>query len=124
MVGVVREPGRVPRVTACEFAEWKNDDEKDRVLKRVAGDHNLKRMRCTTVLGADEYSLLLTEAPDVPADELRSAVRWRIKEMIDFHVVDATIDVFDVATTNTPGKTRSIYVVAARNAAIHRRVDI
>lgn len=124
LVKVLREPGRVPRITACDFVEWNGNNEREKVLSRVATEHHLKRARCTTVLDADEYSLILTEAPDVPAEELRSAVRWRIKDLIDFHVDDATIDVFDVTTANAPGKTRSMYVVAARNAAIQRRVDL
>ncbi|MFL6649308.1 MAG: pilus assembly protein PilM, partial [Sulfurifustaceae bacterium] len=124
IVRVVREPGRAPQVTLCDFAEWHDADECDRVLGRLASDHHLKRARCTTVLDPDEYTLLLTEAPDVPADELRSAVRWRIKDLIDFHIDDATIDVFDVTTPNAPGKTRPMYVVAARNQAIQRRVEL
>ena len=122
-VSVVREPGRMPRVDTCEFRAWEGA-EKARLLTRVAADCDLKRARCTTVLDPAEYTLLLTEAPDVPPDELRSAVRWRIKDLIDFHVDDATIDVFDVTNPNTPGKTRSMYVVAARNAAIQSRVDM
>ena len=124
IVRVVREPGRMPRVTACEFREWNGVADKARLLTRLAEECDLKRARCTTVLDPAEYTLLLTEAPDVPPDELRAAVRWRIKELIDFHVDDATIDVFDVTNPNSPGKTRSMYVVAARNAAIQSRVDM
>lgn len=124
LVRVVREPGRAPRVTACEFVEWRDAGEKSRVLGEIAAEHALKRARCTTLLNPEDYSLLLTEAPDVPADELRQAMRWRIKDLIDFHVDDATIDVFDVTSPNAPGKTRSMYVVAARNAAIQQRVDL
>lgn len=121
---VLRDAGRPPRVTACEFRTWDSPAEREKVLSRLAGDFDLHRSRCTTVLDPNEYSLLLTEAPDVPAEELRSALRWRIKDLIDFHVDDATIDVFDVTTPNTTGKTRSMYVVAARNTAIQRRVDL
>lgn len=125
VVHVVREPGRPPRVTACDFRAWGTDAaNRDKVLSSLAADFDLKRARCTTVLDGNDYTLLLTEAPDVPADELRSAIRWRIKDLIDFHVDDSTLDVFDVTTPNTPGKTRSMYVVAARNAAIQRRVDL
>lgn len=123
VVRVLREPGRVPRVTACDFVAWNSAEEREKVLSQVSTEHHLKRARCTTVLDSNEYSLLLTEAPDVPGEELRAAVRWRIKDLIDFHVDDATIDVFDVTTPNAPGKTRSMYVVAARNGAIQRRVD-
>jgi MSHA biogenesis protein MshI len=125
LVHVIREPGRLPRVTTCDFREWSaSADDRSKLLGRLSADYNLKRKRCATLLDADEYTLLLTEAPDVSPDELRSAVRWRIKELIDFHVDDATIDVFDVTSANTPGKTRSMYVVAARNTAIQRRVDM
>lgn len=125
VVRVLRDPGRPPRVTACEFRPWEGKGaERDKVLSRLASDFDLRRSRCTTVLDPNDYTLLLTEAPDVPAEELRSALRWRIKDMIDFHVDDATIDVFDVTTPNTTGKNRSMYVVAARNAAIQRRVDL
>lgn len=122
IVHVVREAGRPPRVTACEFRVWGDDEAK--AFAAIAAAHNLKRQRCSTVLDPEEYSLLLTEAPDVPPDELRSAMRWRIKDLIDFHVDDATIDVFDVTTPNAPSKTRPMYVVAARNAAIQRRVNM
>lgn len=123
MVRVLREPGRMPQVMACEFRAWADADERTRALARLSTDYDLKRARCTTILEPDEYTLLLTEAPDVPPDELRSAMRWRIKDLIDFHVDDATIDVFDVTTSNAPTGTRPMYVVAARNAAIQKRVD-
>lgn len=125
LVHVLREPGRLPRVTTCDFREWTGDaDDRVKLLGRLSADHNLKRMRCATMLDADEYTLLLTEAPDVTPDELRSAVRWRIKELLDFHIDDATIDVFDVTSASTPGKTRPMYAVAARNSAIQKRVDM
>jgi MSHA biogenesis protein MshI len=124
LVRVVREPGRAPRVTACAGVEWSDANDKARTLGRLAAVHDLGRARCATVLDADDYSLLLTEAPDVPSDELRAAMRWRVKDLIDFHIDDATIDVFDVTAPSSPGRTRSMYVVVARNSAIQRRVDL
>lgn len=120
---VVRQAGRKPLVTDCDFRPW-GGAAKEGVLSSVAADFNLKRSRCTTLLEIEDYSLLLTEAPDVPAEELRSAIRWRIKDLVDFHLGDATIDVFDVSSQRAQGKQRSMYVVAAKNAAIQRRVDI
>jgi MSHA biogenesis protein MshI len=120
---VMRQAGRAPVVQACDFRPW-NGDSHERVLSRLASDYDLKRTRCTTVLDDGEYSLLLAEAPDLPADELRSAMRWRIKDLVDFHVDDATIDVFDVASPRAQGKQREMYVVAAKNAAIQRRVGL
>jgi len=96
-------------------------DERNKSLVALAGDKNLKNSRCTTVLSPSEYSLLITEAPDVPAEELKAAVRWRIKDLIDFHIDDATLDVFDIPGEEAANRARSMYTVAARNDAIRSR---
>ncbi|HEY8023529.1 MAG TPA: agglutinin biogenesis protein MshI, partial [Burkholderiaceae bacterium] len=79
------------------------------------------RYACTTLLAPSEYQLLSVEAPTVPAEELKTAIRWRLKDMLDFHVDDATIDVFDVPVDkDAPVRTRSMYAVAARNQVIQQ----
>ena len=123
VVRVERSTGRLPAVTLVDFRPW-GDQGQDKVLARVAEDYDLKRSRCTTVLDPNEYTLLLTEAPDVPPEELRAAIRWRVKDLIDFHINDATLDVFDVPGDKAAGRARPMYAVAARTAAIQRRVDL
>lgn len=92
------------------------------VLERVARDMEVGRHECTTILSADEYQLLLVDAPNVPPDELKTAIRWRLKDMLDFHVDDATIDVLDVPPEKgAPARNHSMYVVAARNQLIAQR---
>jgi MSHA biogenesis protein MshI len=122
VVRVERAGGR-PAITLFDFRPWEGDD-RGKVLMRLSADHKLSRTRCTTVLDPNEYSLLLTEAPDVPTNELLAAVRWRIKDLIDFHINDATLDVFDLPGDKTLGRARSMYTVAARSAAIQKRVDL
>ena len=119
----VARDGAGARLRACEFRPWSGDGE-SKVLAKLAGEHHLKRARCTTFLDETEYKLLLTEAPDVRPDELRAAVRWRVKDLIDFHINDATLDVFDLPGAEGRGKSRAMYAVVARNQAIHRRVDL
>ena len=123
VVRVERATGRLPAITLVDFRPW-GDQGQDKVLARVAEDYDLKRSRCTTVLDPNEYTLLLTEAPDVPPEELRAAIRWRVKDLIDFHINDATLDVFDVPGEKAAGRARPMYAVAARTAAIQRRVDL
>ncbi len=124
MARVERKAGGRPAVTLCDYRTWDGYDDQPQTLGRIAADYGLGRARCTTLLTGGDYALLLTEAPDVPADELRAAVRWRIKDLIDFHIDDATVDVFNVPAENVAGKTRAIYAVAARSDAIQRRVDL
>ena len=123
VVRVERSAGRAPALTLVDFRPW-GDQDQEKVLARAASDYDLGRSRCTTVLDASEYSLLLTEAPDVPPDELRAAIRWRIKDLIDFHINDATLDVFDLPGEKAAGRARSMYVVAARSSAIQKRADM
>lgn len=115
--------GQRPKLVAHEYRPLGDGDAAARELQRVANDYHLKRARCTTLLDASEYTLLLTEAPDVRPEELRTALRWRIKDLIDFHINDATLDAFDLPAGEGGGRAREMYAVAARNEAIRRRVD-
>src|SRR5208282_1745258 len=81
---------------------------------------NLPRLPVSAVMRPDDYQLALVEAPDVPPAELRAAMRWRLKDAIDFRVEDAIIDVFDVPDQNRGGHGRMMYAVAARRGAIDR----
>ena len=111
------------RIMACAFQPLQAGDEV-KALAHLASHHNLKRARCTTLLGTGDYQLLLTEAPDVGADELKQALRWKIKDLIEFHINDSTLDVFDLPGATPGAKAREMYAVAARNEAIQRRVDL
>ncbi len=74
------------------------------------------------MLSSGEYQILSVDAPDVPPGELKAAIRWHLKDMLDFPVDDATIDVLDIpADKNAPVRNRSIYALAARNQLIEQR---
>lgn len=94
-------------------------------LERLAKELQIDQYCCTTLLRSDEYQLLLVEAPNVPPDELKIAIRWRIKDMLDYHVDDATLDVLDIPPDrNAPTKTHSMYAIAAPNRAIQQRQEL
>lgn len=80
----------------------------------------LPRLPASVVLHAEDYQLVIVEAPDVPPAEMRTAIRWRLKDAIDFRVEEAIIDVFDVPARNRGGNGRMMYAVAARRKAVDR----
>ncbi|HEV2610409.1 MAG TPA: agglutinin biogenesis protein MshI, partial [Noviherbaspirillum sp.] len=91
-------------------------------LEKVARELPVAYHQCTTLLALGEYQLLSLDAPNVPPDELKTAVRWRLKDMLDYHVDDATVDVLNVPVDkNAPVRTRLMFAVAARNQLIERR---
>ncbi|VUD56800.1 hypothetical protein TDB9533_02405 [Thalassocella blandensis] len=104
------------------------------VLTQDAGDltvalhdfvskHRLSKRLCHLILNIKDYNLLLVEAPDVPDEELREAVRWRIKDLISIPVEKALVDVFLLpADGNRSGK-KMVYVVVAERTRIQTLVD-
>ena len=82
---------------------------------RAAG---LPRMAASSVLHSEDYQLALVEAPDVPPAEMRAAMRWKLKDTIDFRVEDAVIDVFEVPNQSRGGAVRMLYAVAARRSVV------
>lgn len=91
-------------------------------LKRLRGARQLGG-RCTTLLHHGQYQMLQIEPPSVPAEELREAVRWRIKEMVDFPVDQAGVDVLRVPAA-APGRPAQAFAVAARNDVIGQQVRL
>lgn len=88
-------------------------------VDRLAKELGFERYQCSTLLSPGEYQLLLVEAPNVPRAELKTAIRWRIKDLLDYHVDDATVDVLEVPRNPAGGERgQSMYAVAARNNLI------
>ena len=82
-----------------------------------------RRHRAVSVLPQREYSIMLVEAPNVPRDELQAAVRWRIKDLLEFPIDDAVIDVFHMPQRGSGGPNQMMYAVAARAERVRGEVD-
>lgn len=94
-------------------------------LASLRRDYHLARTPCVTLMPTADYQLQMMEAPEVPEAELRSAVRWRLKDVLDYPPDAATVDVITVpADPNAPGRGRSVYAVAARNEVIAERMTL
>ena len=88
-------------------------------LGGIAKDFALERYQCATLLRPEDYQLLLVDAPNVPREELKTAIRWRIKDQLDYHVDDSTVDLLDIPVPkDAPPRNHAMYVVAARNETI------
>ncbi|MGQ0547381.1 MAG: agglutinin biogenesis protein MshI [Betaproteobacteria bacterium] len=118
----VRHEGDRP---VAEFAEERDWEPKEpRSLERIAKEFGARRFACTTLLKPAEYQILLVDAPAVKRDELKPAIRWRIKDMLDYHVDDATIDVLDLPLpAGAAARPQQMYAVAARNDTLRATLD-
>ena len=120
---VKRVPKGKPEVTLFQVHK-QVDMANPSALEKLGKTMKANRFHCTTVLEHVEYQMLLVEAPGVAAEELKSAIRWRIKDLLSYHVDDATIDVLEIPAEKNASvvRNRAMYAVAAQNDVIRRHV--
>lgn len=87
-------------------------------LEQLMREHRPGRAAVHFVLPLGSYQLLLVDMPKVPPNEIKAAVRWQIKDLIDFHIDDAVVDVFDAPPSGAGGVQEQIYVVVTRSSQI------
>lgn len=122
---VTRGPDARPQVEECEsFAREGSDLD---ALKRLKHAKRLARNHCTTLLAQGQYQLLQVDRPDnlpkdAPREDLRETLRWRIKEMVDFPVDQAGVDILPIPPQ--AGRTPQLWVVAASHDSLRPRVHL
>jgi MSHA biogenesis protein MshI len=116
LVRVKRGNGK-PQIELCDT--YRKEGSDGATLARLRKELNLDRYHCTTLLKTEDYQMHQIEAPNVPAAELKTATRWRVKDIIDYPLEAATIDVLDIPVDrNAPTRNHSIYAITARNSVI------
>ncbi|MBI3140794.1 MAG: agglutinin biogenesis protein MshI [Rhodocyclales bacterium] len=121
---VRRRPGERPEVQAWDsFAKEGSDPD---TLKRLRRAKPLRQGRCTTLLRHGQYQMLQVDAPSVPKEEMRNALRWRVKEMVDFPIDQAGVDVLEIPAAQSGPASRApqVYVVAAGHAVLGPQVRL
>ncbi len=123
-VGHVRRNGSErPVVEVC--AQFPNAGDDVETLQRLRRELHLERFSCATLLPARQYQLQLIDAPNVPEAEMKSAVRWRLKDLLAYPVETATVDFVAIpADQAAAGRGRSVYAVSARNQDIESRMKM
>jgi MSHA biogenesis protein MshI len=69
------------------------------------------------MLAIEQYQFLQIDTPVVPPEELRSAARYQVRDMLQTHVDDVTLDVVRVGDGKQHTNPHS-FVVAATNAVV------
>lgn len=103
-----------------DVMEVLSDDAGERsvALHDFVHKHKLNKRLCHLVLNSKDYNLLLVEAPDVPEEELKEAIRWRIKDLISIPVDRAVVDIFMLPTDGSRSGKKMVYVVVAERDRI------
>lgn len=120
---VNRENGQVS-VDRCERVAVRNAQQIRQQLPRQIEEMGLQGGRCNALLTPRDYNLYLVEAPAVEDDEMRAAVRWKIKDLIDMPVDEAVIDIFPAPEDAFLGRNKMLYVVAAVKSKVENLIEL
>nr|WP_315849357.1 hypothetical protein [uncultured Rhodoferax sp.] len=77
----------------------------------------LKGLRTHIMLRPEQYQFLQIDAPSVPPEELRAAARYQVRELVDSHLDDITLDVMRLGDGQEKSQAH-LFVVAAKNAVV------
>jgi MSHA biogenesis protein MshI len=105
----------VERLEAVDI-KGQRDDEIAAAVDRLARGGILKNAPVFLVLGAEHYNTYPLPAPSVPAEEMREALRWKLREVLPYAPEEAVIDFVRLARANSNGAENLFAVAALRRA--------
>ena len=92
-------------------------------LAAVCEAQKLGKQPLSVVMEPGDFSLQLLEKPQVAEDEIRDAVRWKIRELLDYDVDQAVVDVFEIPGLKEQGRTPQIYAVYAHEDRLREYIE-
>ena len=119
---VQRQPERAPAVRWVAQADWSRPSDALRGLRR---HHPLQRHRRVALLERRQYHCLTVDAPaDLPPADWRDALRWQVKDSLDFAVDGAAMDLLSIPPGASYRAQQQVIVVAAPEAAVRPLVEL
>ncbi|OGT37839.1 MAG: hypothetical protein A3F12_02050 [Gammaproteobacteria bacterium RIFCSPHIGHO2_12_FULL_38_14] len=110
-----------PTITLLEIVPYQFDSL-GAVLSSVINKNKLDNVVCTWALHSGYYQLFLLDPPAIAETEMSFALRWQIKELINFKAEEAAIEYFAVPAVLEAKK--KIYVAAAKMQELQKIADI
>lgn len=121
---IERSSVSLPKLTHCEFIASKLPESSSLLLAERLSELGITRAPCHLVMTPSQYQLMLGDAPNVPADELAEALRWRLKDVIHFPVADAVVQAFLLPTDASRTGQPMAYAVVAQRADVQKLVSL
>ncbi len=112
-IAMVNDQGAVEY---CQFHDPQGDSSQ--LLAEMVDEKGWESLPCSVVLHPVYYQLLLTEKPPVEGDEMQSAVRWKVKEFLDFPVEEAAVAHFLLPEDAYRGRQKMLYAAALRKTTL------
>lgn len=114
-VVVVRtEAGKKPLIDYAEVSQVSLTTPY--ALKSIIASAALSSLPCNAVLNVDQYQILQVDKPNMPEAEIKAALKWKVKELLDYQVVNATVDGVEIpADPQNPNRMPYMFAICAKN---------
>ena len=100
------------------FVECVSAQRQD-TLSKLVDDQGWAGVPAVLVLPIDQYQVFQVERPEgVEDSELADALKWKLKDFLDFSPADAVSDVFAFPEDASRGRGPLVNVVAARKSLV------
>lgn len=107
----------------CVRREFEGKTARDALVDLV-DECGLERADTNFLLSPSDYSIYLVDAPQVPAEEMAAAIKWKIKDLLDMPVENAAIDVFPLPEDAFQGRKQMVYAVVSDRSRLEQVIDM
>lgn len=111
-----------PVLSLCET--YRREGSLEHTMARLRRERGLDGFRVTALMPSGQYQLLQVDAPDVPAAEVPAALRWRLKDLVDFPVESAVVDAMAIPNGEGGAARKSqVFAVVARAESVRQHAE-
>lgn len=99
--------------------------KRQEVLRALVVECDWEGLPAVLVLPLDQYQVFQLERPEgIEDQELADALKWKLKDLLDFSPSDAVSDVFDFPEDASRGRGHLVNVVAARKSLVTELITL
>ncbi len=107
----------------AEFFSARGAEAQIRLLQKVVSRKSLRSLPATIVMEPGSYRLLQVPAPKVHQNEVDSALRWQVRDLVDLDVENAIIRSYPMPGQGRPSSPL-LFVVVAERDEVRRLVEM
>jgi MSHA biogenesis protein MshI len=94
------------------------------VISEYVKANSLEGIRASWILQSSDYTLLPVGNLPVSTQEIPQALKWHVKDRIDFPIIEASIDYFAVPHLNQSSQEDFIYAIVAKKDFLEKTVRL
>ena len=109
-------------ITFFELAQIEQNTEQalSSFLKYLRDTYKLVNVAARLVFEHSQYQLLMTDALDVERAELANALKWKVKDLLEYRVNDVLVDAFLVPPHGNANNLKKAFVAASSLSEVKR----